>query len=37
MERFPAYTYTELMNEDPEFLRLLAIRARGTGHEQTEM
>lgn len=35
MERFPAYTYTGLMNEDPEFLRMLVIEARGTAHEES--
>lgn len=34
MERF-GYTYTELMDEDPELLRLLEIEARGTKREGT--
>lgn len=30
LERFSGYTYTTLMNEDPEFLRVLAVELRGT-------
>jgi hypothetical protein len=30
MERFPAYTWTALNDEDPEFMRAIMIQAVGT-------
>lgn len=29
LERFGGYTYSSLMDEDPELLRLMTIEARG--------
>lgn len=33
LQRFPAYTYTTLMQEDVRFLRLLTIQRLGTPDE----
>ena len=34
MEAFPAYTWSALNDEDPEFMRALMIRALGTRAEE---
>jgi hypothetical protein len=33
LERFPGYTYTSLMDEDSEFLKLVKIEALGRPSE----
>ena len=36
MERFPAYTWTALNDEDPAFLRAILIQSLGTNREAEE-
>jgi hypothetical protein len=34
LQAFPGYTFSTLMEEDAEFVRLIAIRAMGTKQEK---
>lgn len=36
LERFSGYTYSSLMAEDAEFVRLLAIEERGTPERRSD-
>lgn len=36
MQAFPAYTWTSLNDEDPEFMRALLIRAIGNPADESE-
>jgi hypothetical protein len=36
LDRFSGYTFSSLMEEDSELIRLVAIQARGTKQKQEE-
>lgn len=36
LQAFPGYTFSTLMEEDTEFIRLIAIRAMGTKKEEVD-